>query len=246
MSARLRRLGALNTTVKPSSTKLRKRPNSLSGCPATSTRFTGSSTSTLPPTRMMDTYVARWHSPKLTCAGAANRPSNGTFVPFARAASSSLACIMSSNKLRGSTNTDSALRRKYAPSVTGLSYKYGSSTSLPSKRRPPSAFSKCSATWRSAGFVPAWAASFFRARAKPDLLQENSTTGYMSTVCKLAMVCPVEGTMRRISSSSSPKKSSRTGKVRLPGYTSMVPPRVQNVPGPSSSPVLAKPRASSA
>ena len=52
------------------------------------------------------------------------------------------------------------------------------------------------------------------------------------------MVCPVVGTMRRISSSSSPKKSSRTGYTRLPGNTSIVPPRTAKVPGPSSSPVF--------
>ena len=95
---------------------------------------------------MMDTYVARWQSPKLTWGAAANKPSSAMFVPFARASSSSEACIMSSNRLRGSISTDSASLRRYEPSVTGFSYKYGSSTSLPSKRRPPSTFSRCSAT----------------------------------------------------------------------------------------------------
>ena len=55
ISWRERKFGALNTTVKSPSTRLRSRPNSLSGCPATSTRFTRSSSSTCPPTRMMDT-----------------------------------------------------------------------------------------------------------------------------------------------------------------------------------------------
>ena len=49
--------------------------------------------------------------------------------------------------------------------------------------------------------------------------------------------------MRRISSNSSPKKSSRTGKERFPGKTSMVPPRTQKLPGPSSWKASTYPRA---
>ena len=71
MSWRARGSAAQRATVLPPSTRFISRPNSLSGCPATSTRFTGSSTSIVPPTRMIDTYVARTPPPKSSAVGPA-------------------------------------------------------------------------------------------------------------------------------------------------------------------------------
>ena len=92
---------------------------------------------------------------------------------------------------------------------------------------------------RKTAFDFAGAAIFLRAQAIVSAEQEYSRTGYISTRESGEMVCPVEGTMRLISSTSSPNKSMRTGYVRLPGKTSIVPPCTAKVPGPSSSPVFA-------
>ena len=55
MVSRARKFGAEKTMVYRSAARLFSLPKILSGIPATSTRFTGSSSSSAPPTRMMET-----------------------------------------------------------------------------------------------------------------------------------------------------------------------------------------------
>ena len=107
-ASRAPRSGTANTMLARSFTSWRMRPSSFASLPAMDGWRTSSSASACPPTRAMDEKLSRCCLPKSICRGFVNSPCVLAWALRAADSTSSVACMQSSNRARGSASTTSA------------------------------------------------------------------------------------------------------------------------------------------